>query len=62
MSGLPNISDKDERMINLGKSNVLSSITNNNVKFLLFSQFQPFSDSEINQRNILVLVWEFGHV
>ena len=62
MSGLPSISDKDERMIDLGKSDVFNSITNNNVKLLLFSEFQPFSDLEINKRNTLVLVWEFGHL
>ena len=62
MNGLPSISDKDERMIDLGKSDVFNSITNNNVKLLLFSEFQPFSDLEINKRNTLVLVWEFGHL
>ena len=62
MNGLPSISDKDERMIDLGKSDVFNSITNNNVKLLLFSEFQPFSDPEINKRNTLVRVWEFGHL
>lgn len=62
MSGLPSISDKDERVIDLGKSDVFNSVTNNNVKLLLFFEFQPFSDPEINRRNILVLVWRFGHL
>lgn len=62
MSGLPSISDKDEGMIDLGKSDVFNSIANNNVKLLLFSEFQPFSDPEINKRNTLVRSWEFGHL